>query len=101
LPDVEGQGISAVSIRSGQLSVRRIRKLGSAVTIKGKSLIKADLDSCERIGIGKRRSRHQPTISKDDFTEIESSSAGREHDGMSILSGAPSDSQPQLEARES
>ena len=55
-PDVEGQGISAVSMPSGQLSVRPIRKLGSAVTIKGKSLIKADLDSCERIGIGKRRS---------------------------------------------
>ena len=35
-------------MRSGQLSVRRIRKLGSAMTIKGKSLIKADLDSCER-----------------------------------------------------
>jgi hypothetical protein len=28
--------------------------LGSVVKIKGKSVIKADLDFCERIGIGKR-----------------------------------------------
>jgi hypothetical protein len=46
-----------VSMRSGQPSARRIRKLGSAVTIKGKSLIKADLDSSERIGIGKHLCR--------------------------------------------
>lgn len=51
MPAVEGQGISAVSMRSGQLSIRRIRELGPAVT-KGKSLTKADLDSCERISIG-------------------------------------------------
>jgi len=40
-----------MSMRGGQLSVRQIRKLVSAVTIKGKSLIKADLGSCERIDI--------------------------------------------------
>jgi hypothetical protein len=55
--DVEGQGIFAVGMRSGPLSVRRIRKLGSDVTIKGKTLTKADLDPYERIGIGKRLSR--------------------------------------------
>src|ERR1700722_2024610 len=62
--DVEGQGICAVSMRRGQLSVRRIRKLTQFVAIKGKSLFKADLDFCEGIGIRKRPSLPRYAISE-------------------------------------
>jgi hypothetical protein len=38
-------------MHGGQLFVRRIRKLGSAVAIKGKSLVNVDVDSSEQTGI--------------------------------------------------
>ena len=44
-------------MRSGQFSIRWIREFGPAVT-KGKSLTKADLDSCERISIGNAYGAH-------------------------------------------
>ena len=48
---VEGQGMSAVSMRSGQFSVETNSKLGSAVAIKGKSLITAP-DAPVRLELG-------------------------------------------------
>ena len=48
-PDVEGQGISAVSMRSGQLSVRQIRKLGSDCYIYAFDPNEADWEAIERL----------------------------------------------------